>query len=41
MPTKMYTQEFKLEVAMQVLDHNRSVIDVAQAMGLGKSTVAR
>ena len=41
MPTKTYSQEFKLEVAMQVVDYGRSVIDVAQAMGLGKSTVAR
>ena len=40
MPTKTYSQEFKLEIAMQIVDYSSSVIDAAQAMDLGKSTVA-
>ncbi|OKY25079.1 transposase [Thalassotalea sp. PP2-459] len=34
-----YSPEFRLEVAMQVVDENRSVREVADTMGLGKSTV--
>ncbi|OHU84110.1 MULTISPECIES: IS3 family transposase [Pseudoalteromonas] len=34
-----YSPEFRLEVAQQVVDEQRSVRDVAEAMGLGKSTV--
>lgn len=34
-----YSPEFRLEVAQQVVDEQRSVRDVAQAMGLGISTV--
>lgn len=34
-----YSPEFRLEVALQVVDANRSVRDVADSMGLGKSTV--
>ncbi|MBD1584034.1 transposase [Pseudoalteromonas sp. S16_S37] len=34
-----YSPEFRLEVAQQVVDEQRSVRDVADAMGLGKSNV--
>ena len=34
-----YSPEFKLEVAQQVIDIGRSIRDVAQSLGLGKSTV--
>ncbi|AOT11097.1 transposase [Pseudoalteromonas luteoviolacea] len=34
-----YSPEFRLEVAQQVVDEQRSIRDVAEAMGLGKSTV--
>ena len=34
-----YSPEFRLEVAQQVVDQHRLVHDVADAMGLGKSTV--
>ena len=34
-----YSPEFRLEVAQQVVDEQRSVRDLANAMGLGKSTV--
>lgn len=34
-----YSPEFRLEVALQVVDENRSVREVADVMGLGKSTV--
>ena len=34
-----YSPEFRLEVALQVVDQNRPVKEVADAMGLGKSTV--
>ena len=34
-----YSPEFRLEVAQQVVDEQRSVRDVAEALGLGKSTV--
>jgi len=34
-----YSPEFRLEIAQQVVDEQRSVRDVAQAMGLGISTV--
>ena len=34
-----YSPEFRLEVAQQVVDEQRSVRDVADAMGIGKSTV--
>lgn len=34
-----YSPEFKLEVAQQVVDMGRPVRDVAESLGLGKSTV--
>lgn len=34
-----YSPEFRLEVALQVIEENRSIREVADAMGLGKSTV--
>ena len=34
-----YSPEFRLEAAQQVIDVGRSVRDVAESLGLGKSTV--
>lgn len=34
-----YSPEFRLEVAQEVVDNGRSVRDVAESLGLGKSTV--
>jgi transposase len=34
-----YSPEFKLEVAQEVVDKGRSIRDVADSLGLGKSTV--
>lgn len=34
-----YSPEFRLEAAQQVVDAGRSVRDVAESLGLGKSTV--
>lgn len=34
-----YSPEFRLEVAQQVVDAGRSIRDVADSLGLGKSTV--
>tara|TARA_B110001452_G_scaffold215329_1_gene186485 strand:- start:879 stop:1190 length:312 start_codon:yes stop_codon:yes gene_type:complete len=34
-----YSPEFKLEVAQQVVDMGRSIKDVSESLGLGKSTV--
>jgi len=34
-----YSPEFRLEVAQQVVDANRSIREVADSLGLGKSTV--
>jgi len=34
-----FSPEFKLEVALQVVDMGRSVKEVAESLGLGKSTV--
>ena len=34
-----YSPEFRLEVAQEVVDNGRSVRDVSDALGLGKSTV--
>ena len=34
-----YSPEFRLEVAQQVIDAGRSIRDVADSLGLGKSTV--
>ena len=34
-----YSPEFRLEAAQQVVDVGRSVRDVAESLGLGKSTV--
>ncbi len=34
-----YSPEYRLEVALQVVDEGRSVRDVADSLGLGKSTV--
>ncbi len=34
-----YSPEFRLEVAQEVIDKGRSVRDVADSLGLGKSTV--
>ena len=34
-----YSAEFRLEVAQQVVDENRTIREVANSLGLGKSTV--
>lgn len=34
-----YSPEFRLEVAQQVVDAGRSIRDVSDSLGLGKSTV--
>jgi len=34
-----YSPEFRLEVAQEVVDQGRSIRDVADSLGLGKSTV--
>jgi transposase len=34
-----YSPEFRLEVAQEVVDQGRSIRDVAESLGLGKSTV--
>jgi len=34
-----YSPEFRLEVAQQVVDEGRAVKEVAESLGLGKSTV--
>ena len=34
-----YSPEFRLEVAQEVVDKNRKVSEVAESLGLGKSTV--
>lgn len=34
-----YSPEFRLEVAQEVVDKGRSIRDVAESLGLGKSTV--
>ena len=34
-----YSPEFRLEVAQQVVDSGRAIRDVAESLGLGKSTV--
>lgn len=34
-----YSPEYRLEVAQEVVDKHRSVRDVAESLGLGKSTV--
>lgn len=34
-----YSPEFRLEVAQQVVDQERSIRDIADSLGLGKSTV--
>lgn len=34
-----YSPEFRLEVAQEIVDKGRSVRDVADSLGLGKSTV--
>ena len=34
-----YSPEFRLEVAQEVVDNGRSVREVADSLGLGKSTV--
>lgn len=34
-----YSPEFRLEVAQEVVDKKRSIRDVAEGLGLGKSTV--
>ncbi|CAA0120997.1 Uncharacterised protein [BD1-7 clade bacterium] len=34
-----YSPEFRLEVAQEVVDKNRSVKEIAESFGLGKSTV--
>lgn len=35
-----YSPEFRLEVALQVIEENRSIREVADAMGLGKNGLA-
>ena len=34
-----YSPEFRLEVAQEVVDKGRSIKEVSQSLGLGKSTV--
>jgi transposase len=34
-----YSPEFRLEIAQEVVDNHRSIREVAEALGLGKSTV--
>lgn len=34
-----YSPEFRLEVAQEIVDKGRSIRDVADSLGLGKSTV--
>lgn len=34
-----YSPEFRLEIAQEVVDKKRSIRDVAESLGLGKSTV--
>ena len=34
-----YSPEFRLEVAQEVVDRGRSIRDVSESLGLGKSTV--
>jgi len=34
-----YSPEYRLEVALQVVDEGRSVREIADSLGLGKSTV--
>tara|TARA_Y100000780_G_C13534593_1_gene359003 strand:+ start:72 stop:383 length:312 start_codon:yes stop_codon:yes gene_type:complete len=34
-----YSPEFRLEVAQEVVDQGRSIRDVSESLGLGKSTV--
>jgi transposase len=34
-----YSPEFRLEVAQEIVDRGRSIRDVAESLGLGKSTV--
>ncbi len=36
---RLFSAEFKLEAAQLVLDQNYSVVDAANAMGFGKSTM--
>lgn len=36
---RTFSPEFRLEVAQEVVDKGRSTQDVAQSLGLGKSTV--
>ena len=34
-----YTREFKLEAISLVIDHKRKIPDVANSLGIGRSTV--
>ena len=34
-----YIQEFKLEAISLVVDHQRKILDVANSLGIGRSTV--
>ena len=36
-----YTREFKLEAISLVTDHNRSIPDVSDSLGIGKSTLQK
>lgn len=36
-----YTREFKLEAISLVTDHNRTIPDVANSLGIGKSTLQK
>lgn len=36
-----YTREFKLEAISLVTDHNRSIPDVSNSLGIGKSTLQK
>ena len=36
-----YTREFKLEAISLVVEHNRTIPDVASSLGIGKSTLQK
>ena len=36
-----YTQEFKLEAISLVINHKRKITDVANLLGIGKSTLEK
>lgn len=38
---KRYTNEFKLEAIALIIEHKRTVTDVAESLGVGKSTLQK